>query len=103
MGRTKNYAREEVIEDALEAFWQRGYSATSLSDLAEATGLNKKSIYNEFGSKEDLFNVVLAHYASKKANQVEVLMREPLGVQNVIDYMDLLKCLTLLLSKTKSL
>ena len=90
MGRSKNYVREEVIESALETFWRKGYSATSLSDLADATGLNKKSIYNEFGSKESLFNVVLAHYKSKKDKQVQLLMQEPLGVQNVIDYLEML-------------
>lgn len=90
MGRSKNYVREEVIENALEVFWRRGYSATSLNDLANATGLNKKSIYNEFGSKEALFDVVLAHYRSKKSRQVQLLMREPFGVRNVIDYLEML-------------
>ena len=90
MGRLKNYVREDVIDNALETFWRKGYSATSLSDLADATGLNRKSLYNEFGSKEGLFDVVLARYRSKKCKQVQLLMREPFGVQNVIDYMEML-------------
>ena len=90
MGRAKNYVREDVIESALETFWRRGYSATSLSDLADATGLNRKSLYNEFGSKEGLFDVVLAQYRSMKGKQVKLLTQEPLGVQNVIEYMEML-------------
>lgn len=90
MGRNKSYIREEVIENALETFWRMGYSATSLSDLTEATGLNKKSLYNEFGPKEDLFNIVLEHYRMKKFPQIQILKKEPLGVQNVRDYLELL-------------
>ena len=88
MGRNKSYIREQVIENALETFWMRGYHATSLSDLTEATGLNKKSLYNEFGPKEELFNVVMDHYRLKKANQIQLLRQEPLGVQNVIDFLE---------------
>lgn len=86
MGRNKNYDRTEVIEIAMETFWLKGYSSTSLSDLTEHTGLNKKSLYNEFGSKEELFNIALDHYNQKRGSQVELLRREPLGFQNIIDF-----------------
>ncbi|MEM9056363.1 MAG: TetR/AcrR family transcriptional regulator [Pseudomonadota bacterium] len=88
MGRAKNYDRDDVLESALAVFWRKGYSATSLSDLTLATGLNKKSIYNEFGSKEALFDAVLARYKAAKHRQVQLLLREPAGVGNVVDYVE---------------
>lgn len=90
MGRPKNFIREDVIQKAMNVFWLKGYSATSLSDLTEATGLNKKSLYNEFGNKEELFEIALSEYNKLKAPQIEVLQKEPLGKSNVQEYLDLL-------------
>lgn len=88
MGRPKAFIREEVIENALLVFWTKGYAATSLSDLVDITGLNKKSLYNEFGSKHELFKVVLDKYGQKKSHQVKILTKEPLGKKNVINYLN---------------
>jgi len=87
MGRPKSFKREDIIQKSLEIFWLKGYSATSLSDLTEATGLNKKSLYNEFGSKQELFKIALLAYNDLKNHQVEILMKEPLGKSNVINYL----------------
>ncbi len=46
--------RQRAIEQAAEIFNQRGYFGTSLSDLSQATGLEKGGIYNHFDSKEEL-------------------------------------------------
>jgi AcrR family transcriptional regulator len=90
MGRPKSFIREEVIEQAMETFWLKGYAATSLSDLTEVTGLNKKSIYNEFGSKQELFNLALEQYNRSKEKQIASLLKEPMGKQNVISYLNLI-------------
>ena len=39
MARTPEFDREQVLDAALHAFWRKGYEATTLSDLLEATGL----------------------------------------------------------------
>jgi TetR/AcrR family transcriptional regulator, transcriptional repressor for nem operon len=46
--------RREIIEKAAPLFNQKGYEGTSLSDLMDATGLQKGGIYRHFGSKEEL-------------------------------------------------
>src|SRR5499425_2961258 len=46
--------RERIIAKAAELFNQRGLEGTSLSDLMEATGLEKGGIYRHFPSKEGL-------------------------------------------------
>ncbi len=46
--------RQRIIEAAAGLFNQRGYEGASLSELMEATGLEKGGIYRHFASKEDL-------------------------------------------------
>jgi TetR/AcrR family transcriptional regulator, transcriptional repressor for nem operon len=46
--------KREIIEKAAPLFNQKGYEGTSLSDLMDATGLQKGGIYRHFGSKEEL-------------------------------------------------
>jgi TetR/AcrR family transcriptional repressor of nem operon len=46
--------RREIIEKAAPLFNQKGYEGTSMSDLMDATGLQKGGIYRHFGSKEEL-------------------------------------------------
>lgn len=48
----------------MQAFWAKGYEATSLSDLMEATGLHKGSLYQAFGDKHSLFIQALKRYLS---------------------------------------
>ena len=55
MARPVEYNREEVVEKAMQTFWKKGYHATSMADLVEATGLNPGSIYAAFKSKENFF------------------------------------------------
>lgn len=55
-------------------FWQQGYEATSTRQLVETLGINRNSMYTEFGSKLDFFNAVLEHYeATQLAPNLEPL------------------------------
>jgi TetR/AcrR family transcriptional repressor of nem operon len=58
----KSYDETEVLERAMTAFWARGYEATSMRDLVEATGINRASIYSAFTDKHTLFMRALEHY-----------------------------------------
>jgi TetR/AcrR family transcriptional repressor of nem operon len=55
MARPKSFDREEVLESAMAVFWRKGYAATSIRDLVEATGLNPGSLYDTFDDKHSLF------------------------------------------------
>ena len=46
--------RRDIVRKAAPLFNQKGYHGTSLSDLMDATGLQKGGIYRHFSSKEDL-------------------------------------------------
>lgn len=46
--------REKILRQAAELFNQQGYAGSSISDIMQATGLQKGGIYNHFASKQDL-------------------------------------------------
>jgi len=69
----KSYDETEVLERAMNAFWARGYEATSMSDLVKATGINRGSIYAAYADKHDLFLQALCHY--DKVHRQEFLDR----------------------------
>ncbi|MFT7244473.1 MAG: AcrR family transcriptional regulator [Candidatus Azotimanducaceae bacterium] len=54
-GRPKQYDKQQAISAAMQVFWTKGLSATSLDDLATAMNMNRPSIYNAFGSKENIY------------------------------------------------
>jgi TetR/AcrR family transcriptional repressor of nem operon len=65
MSGVKQFDTNEVLDRAMAVFWERGYEATSIQDLVEATGLNRGSLYATFSDKKQLFLAVLAHYVSR--------------------------------------
>lgn len=54
----------------MEAFWAKGYEATSVADLCACTGLHKGSLYQAFGDKHTLFMSALKHYADSSFRDV---------------------------------
>ena len=66
-GRPRKAEPEVALAAAMSAFWKKGYEATSMSDLTEATGLHKASLYQTFGDKHQLFVSALKLYFNKIA------------------------------------
>lgn len=62
MGRSKEFEENEVLQKAMELFWQQGYEKTSMSDLVEHMGIHRKSIYDTFGDKHSLYLKVIERY-----------------------------------------
>ena len=58
-----------MLDAAIECFWRRGLEATSVRDLAEATGVNQPSLYNAFGNKRELFVQALERYATRSMRE----------------------------------
>ena len=54
-GRPRKFDETKVLEQARDVFWANGYAATSVDDLAAATGLNRPSLYAAFGDKHALY------------------------------------------------
>jgi TetR/AcrR family transcriptional repressor of nem operon len=62
MGRKKKYDRDTLIGDAVELFRDHGFAGTSAEMLSQHLGVNRFSIYAEFGSKQGLFEAALERY-----------------------------------------
>jgi TetR/AcrR family transcriptional regulator, transcriptional repressor for nem operon len=63
MARPREFDEHAVLNAAMDRFWEYGYQATSMRDLAVETGLTSPSLYNAFGDKRALFRQVLERYA----------------------------------------
>ena len=66
MPRVKLFDEQEVLTKAMNLFWKQGYSATSVKDLVNHLGINRASLYDTFGDKEQLFKKSFALY--RKSN-----------------------------------
>ena len=64
-GRPRSFDSKEALEAAQVAFARKGYSATTLDDLAGAMGINRPSLYAAFSDKETLYQKALALYSEK--------------------------------------
>src|SRR5947209_6839820 len=54
--------RERIVEAARDLFWEKGFTATSMSDLLQRAGANSGSFYYFFESKDALLRTVLETY-----------------------------------------
>ncbi len=52
-------ARQRVLDAAAKLFSRRGFSGTSMQDIADALGIRKPSLYKHFTSKDELYSAVL--------------------------------------------
>ena len=73
----------------MSVFWQHGYAATSLRDLAQATGLGAAALYHRFSDKDGLFVEVLRRYAEQGLRQrLARLAAQPSPVAAIRQFFD---------------
>ena len=76
-GRPREFDVDEALAAALRVFWTKGYEAASLSDLTEAMGITRPSLYAAFGNKEALFHKALDLYEREKLAYVGEALAAP--------------------------
>jgi AcrR family transcriptional regulator len=65
MARPQVFNQQRVISKAIECFWTKGYSETSLSDLLSVMNISRSTFYNSFGNKKQLFELCLKVYSQQ--------------------------------------
>ncbi|OGB25304.1 MAG: hypothetical protein A3I66_04415 [Burkholderiales bacterium RIFCSPLOWO2_02_FULL_57_36] len=87
-GRPRNFDSGKALHQALGIFWRNGFQGASLTELTEAMGLSKPSLYAAFGDKEALYLKTLDLYASEwLSRHVEALEKERDGRQAVRSFL----------------
>jgi AcrR family transcriptional regulator len=61
----------------MQVFWRKGYEGASLTDLTEAMGINRPSLYAAYGNKEALFRKAVERYSSGPAAYMAAALNEP--------------------------
>ena len=65
-GRPREFDVDQALTAALRVFWSKGYEGASMTDLTDAMGITRPSLYAAFGNKESLFRKALDLYEREK-------------------------------------
>lgn len=84
MARQREFEPDVALEQAMQAFWAKGYKATSLDDLCTATGLSRSSLYATFGGKRALLHRSLERYEQQGLARINAALGRPLPVRDAI-------------------
>ncbi len=76
-GRPREFCVDQALAAALRVFWRKGFDGASLTDLTEAMGITRPSLYAAFGNKEDLFRKALDLYGREKLAYVQAALSAP--------------------------
>ena len=76
-GRPREFDVDEALAAALRVFWSKGYEGASLTDLTEAMGITRPSLYAAFGNKESLFRKALDLYEQEKLGYMRCALDAP--------------------------
>lgn len=67
----KDKRRQALLAAALDAFFERGFTATRMDDIAVRAGVSKGALYLYFKSKEALFQALVEAYALPNVERIE--------------------------------
>ena len=90
-GRPREFDADAVLDALVELFWEQGFEATSVTDIVEATGLNKSSLYNAFGSKDELFQRVLDRYLAGRQAMLDEVTNDARGLDALLEFVDMME------------
>ncbi len=76
-GRPREFCADKALAAALRVFWTRGYEGASLTELTEAMGITRPSLYACFGNKEALFRKALDLYETEKLAYMQTALEAP--------------------------
>ena len=84
MAGRKAFDPEQVLDKAMNAFWERGYEGISIADLVQCTGIGRGSLYDTFGDKHSLYLAALDRYLASGQAQITAVLNQAGTVQEVL-------------------
>ena len=88
MGRGRTFDDQDVVRAARRVFWERGYAETGISDLEQATGLRRSSLYHAYGSKRGLFDAACESYLDDVIRpRLAPLVEQPVAPEALENYL----------------
>lgn len=84
----RRFDEAEVAERAMVHFWRHGWEATTMADLAAATGVQRGSLYNAYGAKALILLLALDAYAARWRAPIEAALAEPEPKQAMAAFLD---------------
>ncbi|MCP1164426.1 MULTISPECIES: TetR/AcrR family transcriptional regulator [Bacillus] len=84
MARLREFDEEKALDAAMQLFWEKGYAATSLSELTAKMEIQKPSLYSAFGDKEGLFEAALRRYTNLHAANIRTKLQNEQSVKEAI-------------------
>lgn len=84
MARLREFDKEKALDAAMQLFWEKGYAATSLSDLTAKMEIQRPSLYAAFGDKEGLFEAALRRYTNLHAASIRTKIQKEQSVKEAI-------------------
>ncbi|CAM3444309.1 MULTISPECIES: TetR/AcrR family transcriptional regulator [Paenibacillus] len=72
--RRKQKKMEQIFEAAIELFFKHGFQKVNVNEIAQKAKVSPATIYNYFGTKEQLYADSLAHWMDKQLEQYEAIL-----------------------------
>lgn len=79
---------ERILDAAEDLFAEKGYSATSLGDVADRVGIRSPSLYNHFRNKEALYEAVLERLLAEFTAPQKELASGPVTYERVFEWLE---------------
>src|SRR5438270_1109271 len=77
-------SRDAIVDAAERLFLQRGFGAVSMDELAEAAGVARRTLYNQFASKEEIFREMLVRVSGQLEHALPPGIETSGSVQDVL-------------------
>lgn len=84
----KRPTAERILDAAEDLFAEKGYSATSLGEVADRVGIRSPSLYNHFRNKEALYSAVLARLLEVFGAPLAELQDSPITRERIYQWLE---------------